>query len=185
MNIWKFEPQFWAFDRAKDQRYYWTNCYAWLQDESLTTPISSVQNALDSISWGCAPAATTRACFRVSCEAVGYDAIAVSAHTGSWSGTGLVRYWLHWAAFLRGYDASGVQRAYKRLRNWGLGDCPAGMLSDDLYSYVNNYAVLLSEQPLCSWSGVPIVSWTVDRALRPWQQRHGSKRAARPVYAIP
>lgn len=183
MSQWILEPQFRAYDPLRGAQYYWTNVYCWLQSDGLTAPDSSVVGPLQSATVGMSKPNATRVNYRVRSFDNTYYSVVSDAQFGSYSGFGS-GYLFGWCALLRGYDAADNQVAYKRLRgNWSQADIPGYLLSAELLAYLQGYADnVLAPLPLCSWRGVPVVRWRVAPEAHIWQQRHGSKRAARPVF---
>lgn len=181
--LWSFEAQFRAYDRVRDHAYYWTNCYYWLQDDALSTPTPTIVGDLDAASWYALRQNTVRQNYRVRCSTWAYDVVTQSAHPGS-IGPSVLSWFIPWYFLVRGYDDSGNQVAYKRLRGcWALEDVDSGQMTDELYTYLRGYTEgYLEPLPLCSVRGIPVVRWEVDRVLRLWQQRHGSSRVTRPVF---
>lgn len=184
MALWTFDVQFRAYSRPLDAAYYWTNVYYWLQGDSLSTPQSSVVSALDAFTFYAARQNNVRTSYRVRCATWSYDTVTSHAVPGS-LGPAVSNWFIPWYFLLRAYDVEGQQVGYKRLRGcWAFEDVVEGQMTDALYDYINTGIVdYLTPQPLCNVRGVPIARWEIDRALRCWQLRHGSKRAARPLFA--
>jgi hypothetical protein len=182
--LWTFDSQHRALNRPGDASYYWTNVYYWLQDNAASTPGSDIVNALDAFPSYAARENNIRTSFRVRCASWSYDVTTTRSEPGSY-GPSIINWFIPWYFRLLAYDADDNVVGYKRLRGcWGFEDVAEGQMVDDLYDYLRvGLDAYLTPQPLCNVRGVPIVRWEIDRTLRNWQLRHGSKRAARPVLA--
>ena len=184
MALWIFDSQFRAYSRPLDAAYYWTNVYYWLQDDATPTPQSAVVNALDAFTFYAARQNNIRTSYRVRCSTWAYDTTTLRSVPGS-LGPSVTNWFIPWYYRLLAYDAGSNLVGYKRLRGcWAFEDVAGGQMTDELYGYISTgIADYLTPQPLCNVRGVPMARWEIDRALRCWQLRHGSKRATRPVLA--
>lgn len=184
MALWSFEPQFRALDRTSGQPYYWTNCYYWLQDDTTPTPLSAVVDALNAASWYAARPNNVRQSYRIRCNTWAYDVVMTDPQPGAY-GPAEPTWFIPWVFYIRGYDADNRPIAYKRLRGcWSVVDVDNNQMVDALYNYLRYYTDhYLAPLPLCNVRGYSVVRWEIERTLRNWQQRHGSKRAARVVFA--
>lgn len=186
MVLWSLEPQYQINDPVNDFKpYYWTNVYYW-QQSGASSPDSDIVNRLEAITWGMVAQSVRRLCYRVRCAASGYDVTVSDPQYGTWDSAGSL-YLVPWCVYIGGYGNDGELVAYKRLRGgYHVEDASGPVWGSALLTWLQTWIV---DQwrlvPLCNHLGVVPVSWEIDPAIHLWQQRHGSKRAARPVYAIP
>jgi len=185
MALWTLDVQYFYWLPDGETRYYWTNCYAWLQDDALTVPDSAVVTPLQLATIALAKQNTTRQLYRIRNRPMTYQHIFVDNAVGGYPGfasDGLLDY----CVLLHGYNASGSQIAYKRLRGvWSQSEMDARTWKPALVSYLQAYVDgHFPGLPLCNWGGRSVSSWRVDSAIHIWQQRHGTKRRARPVIAL-
>ena len=184
MSLWIYDSQHRALDRGSGNLYYWTNVFYWLQDDAASLPSSAVVDALSTATWYAARPNNTRVSYRVRNLAGSYDVVTSAPEVGAYGTPSSADWFIPWCFYARGYDAGGSPIAYKRVRGcWATVDVVSNQMSDGLYAYLQYYTDhYLTPLPLCNVRGVPIVRWEMERTLRSWQRRHGSKRAARPVF---
>jgi hypothetical protein len=166
--------------------YWWTNNYSWVQAES-DVPESDAIGAVQAWSYAYCSSVVVRELYRVWNESGTYNVVTVDQRQGLYGSSGSFFAQYLWYCLLRGLDSAGRMVAYKRLRGgWDERYISGGRLKAATVSYVNGWiASPLSLYPYTSHSGVAVATWLLDPALRSWQKRHGSKRAARPVIAMP
>ena len=184
--VWSLDNQWMLSDAARNgEPYYWTNVWYWLQDDP-STPDPTLLGDIAYWTTALGSSSALRGEYRVRAVGGAYDVVTSDPQYGGWGGGGGTS-WLDWCVYLGGYDARGGLVSYKRLR-WGLtlADLSGNELSPALLQYIRvGISDRLSRYPLCNLHGELVAVWEADSRLHLWQRRHGSKRVARPVIAIP
>jgi hypothetical protein len=181
--VWSFEPEYVYPESGGAGSYYWTNCWYWLQDETIPTPIPSIRNQLLVISQNCQASVSRRFAYRIrSIPAIGYDVITTAGPLGNIPVSGgLLLTTIVQLTLLK----DGKWIGYKRLRGpWGTGQILDGQWSAAFLSNFTSFVIpRFALIPLCNIRGVPYDSGRVSPTLYPWQQRHGTARRTRTVFA--
>jgi hypothetical protein len=85
------------------------------------------------------------------------------------------------------FFAAGQRVGYKRVRGWPSALMRGQVWDSALIAWLRDHAVpgIWPLVPLCNRAGVLFDDFEVRPEIYNWQQRHGSKRAARPVFVLP
>lgn len=180
--VWQFDAQY-VFDfGGMAEPYYWTNCWYWLQDESIPSPIPSIVNELRVITQNACATWARRHSYRIrSIPSIGYDVVTTLPVAGNGPGSGGV---LMYSAVYMGLYDEDTWVGYKRLRGpWGTTQTLNSSWNPLLMSYLNtNVAVRVGNFPACNVRGVPYSLGVLNPYPNSWQKRHGTKRSARLVF---
>jgi len=184
-NRWKVEPQRRYTPILGGPDYYWTSVFYY---ENLSTdPFSgdyynaiinaTLEGSLDTVPMVSVRVTNATTGHIHSIVTIGPPYGEIPANDG---GT------LHNVARLVGWS-NGKQVAYKLWRfPLRTEDIAGKRLSSGAMAIINDGILAnLNSVQLCNVQGVPIEEWTCDGAVHDWQQRHGTKRRERVVYAYP
>lgn len=181
--VWSFEPEYVYPESGGVEAYYWTNCWYWLQDETIPVPMTNIRNFMLVLSQNCQANVTRRHAYRIrSIPAIGYETVVLGGPLGNAPSSGgkLLTTTVRLALV-----QDNRQVGYKRLRGpWGTDQIVDGQWSSAFLSYWDTFVIpRLDDHPLCNIRGVPYSSGRVSPILYPWQQRHGTARRTRTVFA--
>lgn len=178
---WRITMEYSAPWDTTSGRYYWTNSYYW-EDDGPFWFSSGYWSTLRGVLNNSASEACVLERYRIE------SAFGTGTHShDSLDGR---------AGFLSGDDrcllpdavrlaarAGGAGKWYKTLRGMlGPADVEGGVVGDEIMSWLD--AVILprlAEVPLVNSVREPVGTITINPSVRPWQLRHGTKRAARRV----
>jgi hypothetical protein len=183
---WNFDQQF-RLDSPPPSHpmYYWTSCWSWQQDSG-DEPDPDYLSYMAGGMRAFAPHQLTVTIWRV----VGPSHVvtwplgpAENSGTAPFDGAiGPLS-----TCVLIDFYASGNRVGYKRVRGWPPGLMRGAVWDSALIAWLRDHAVpnILPLVPLCNRAGVLFDDYEVRPEIHNWQQRHGSKRAARPVFVLP
>ena len=181
-----FEQQY-RIDSAPPARplHYWTNCWAWQQDDP-NTPDNDIVTTLARAAQEAIPRRTTLVEWR----------IILPSHIVIWPAGHIETPGLAFdveepgpvgQCLLVDFYAAGKRVGYKRFRGPWYNSLQRGPVWDS--SLVNYFETIVVPDfmaaPICNRRGVLFDDFRVRPEVCPWQMRHGSKRAARPVFVMP
>lgn len=186
LAVWIFDQQY-RIDTPPPALplYYWTNSWSWVQDDALT-PNDDYLFALVQGARYLVPQQTVHTIWRVT-RPDGERQFPL----GNVSNSGLAPFTgppgVVGCCVLVDFFAGGRRAGYKRLRGPWPDSLMRGSLWDSaLISWLEQTGVpQMLDAPLCNRRGVLFDDFVVRSEIYPWQQRHGSKRVARPVFVLP